>query len=261
MILAAQKAYSEFIERKAMSELNKMFNKVFATSNGFAAHIDQTEALKNSRYEIIERDAILLTWHGKQAPYWIGESELTSILSAGNLEILKLHNKHGLDLKLGLIAVCDGVYTAIACVRLKGDRFYIDSKTGESLPSVLNALVESVVFHSHYILKGYKGKAIDVPKKPLDHFDYYLRPKKGLEWFFKGSHEIIELPAEEIITMDCHVDELLDVSTNRFVCYSEAPGMQSYYCGSLTSKKENKQRFFNVFGHELKINRQIHPLS
>lgn len=258
-ILAAQKAYSEFVERKTMSELNKMF-KSFKTSNGFAAHVNQNEAIKNSRYEIIERDAILLTWHGKQAPYWIKDQELESMLSSENKSILKLHENYGLDLKLGLVALSEGVYTAIVCVRLKENRFYIDSKTGESLFDIFNALIESVTFHSHFMIQGYKGKNISLPKKPMDHFDYYLRPKKGLEWFFKGSHEVMELPAEEIITMDCHVDDLLNLKTGRFVCYSEAPMMQSYYCGLLASN-QNKERFLKVFGKELKLNKQIHPLA
>lgn len=257
--LAAQKAYSEFIERKTMGELNKMFN-AFKTSNGFAAHIDQDEAIKNSRYEIIERDAILLTWHGKQAPYWVEGQELESFLSAENMNILNLHKSYGLDLKLGLVALSQGIYTAIACVRLKGDRFYIDCKTGESLFDIFNALVESVVFHSHYIVQGYKGKSVSIPKKPMDHLDFYLRPKKGLDWFFKGGHEVMELPSEEIITMNCQVDELLNMKTGRVVYYSEAPLMQSYYCG-LLNEHQNKQRFLNVFGKEVKLNKQIHPLS
>lgn len=259
-MLAAQKAYSEFIERKSMRELNKMFTS-FKTSNGFAAHVNRAEAMKSSRYEVIERDAFLLTWHGLRAPYWIGNAELTKLLSPENFEILKLHKKNDLDLLIGIVAVSQNIYTAISCVRMTDNRFYIDTKTGDDLPDILNALVESISFNSHYILKGYVKNSISSLKKPMDHLDYYLKPRKGLDWFFKGSDGVMELPLGEITTMDCYANDLLNTTTDRFVYYSEAPGMQSYYCGKLVSMNKNKKRFESVFGKEFEVNKQVHPLS
>lgn len=259
-MLAAQKAYSEFVERKSMHELNKMF-KSFTTSNGFAAHVNQAEAIKSSRYEVIERDAFLLTWHGKRAPYWIGNAELATLLIPENFGILKLHKKNNLDLQIGIIAISQNIYTAVSCVRMTDNRFYIDTKTGDVLPDILNALVESISFNSHYILKGYCRNSVSTPKKPIDHLDYYLKPRKGLDWFFKGSDNVMELPLEEITTMDCCANDLLNITTDRFVYYSEAPGLQKYYCGKLLPVNKNKKRFESVFGKAFDINKQIHPLS
>ena len=259
-MLAAQKAYSEFVERKSMRELNKMFNS-FKTSNGFAAHINRAEAIKSSRYEVIERDAFLLTWHGKSAPYWIGNTELTTLLSPENVEILKLHHKNDLDLQIGVIAISQNIYTAMSCVRMADNRFYIDTKTGDDLSGVLNALVESISFNSHYMLKGYIGNSVSSLNKPMDHLDYYLKPRKGLDWFFKGSNNVMEIPLEDIVTMDCYADYLLNTTTDRFVYYSEAPGMQSYYCGKLLPMNKNKKRFDSIFGKDFEINKQVHPLS
>ena len=95
----------------------------------------------------------------------------------------------------------------------------------------------------------------------MDHLDYYLKPRNGLDWFFKGSHDVMELPLEEIITMDCYANDLLNTTTDRFVYYSEAPRLQSYYCGKLISANKNKMRFESVFGKDFEINKQIHPLS
>ncbi len=262
-LLAAQKAYSEFIERKAMGELNSMFGIAFKTSNGFAAHLTYEEAAESSRQEIIERDALLLSWHGKIAPYWVGEAELLPMLSEENKNIYHVHVAHKLELRIGLIAMSEGIYTALGCVKMPNGGFYIDCKSGAALAGLFDSLVESLTFLSHYIVKGYTKnlKIKTIPEKPMDHFDYYMKQRSDLDWFFKGSESVYEIPQGLIRTYDCHIDELLGVETNRVVCYSESLGMQTYYCGKLTKKSYNKTRFESIFGNSFTPNKQVHPLS
>ena len=76
----------------------------FKTSNGFAAHIDSKSAKQSSINELIERDALLLTWHSLTAPYWLTEDEAKTMIFPENLEINSKHKKLGLKLKLGIIA-------------------------------------------------------------------------------------------------------------------------------------------------------------
>ncbi len=259
-ISAAEKAYSEFIERKTMFELNKMFSS-FNTSNGFAAHPVRQQAIKNSRFELIERDAFLLMWHGKKAPYWIDGCDLTPTLNFESLEILKQHKRNGLDLRVGILAKSNSIYTAISCVRMSRNRFYIDTKSGDFLPEIINSLIESISFNSHYILKGYSSKKVRTLVQPMDHFNYYLAHRIGLDWFFKGSQDVILIPSENIVTKNCYANELLGTNTGRYVYYSESLSMQQYYCGKNFGKHLNSKRFQKVFGKSFQLNGQIHPLS
>ncbi len=94
-LIAIEKAYSEYIERKTFHELHRIFGQ-FKTSNGFAAHLDPKRARQASVHELIERDAFLLTWHSGIAPYWLTEDELKALLLPENLKINLKHKKLGL---------------------------------------------------------------------------------------------------------------------------------------------------------------------
>lgn len=265
-LLAANKAFSEFIERKALAELNKSY-ACFETSNGFAAHVDFDSAQASSRNEVIERDAFLVSWHSKTAPYWLSSDDTAKLLSDENSIILKAHFKHKLNLRIGLVAISESIITAIACVECSDTKysFYVDCKTGENLVTLANALVESVAYNSHFIIKGYREKTNfndNQLTSPMDHFNYYMQMKKNTEWFFKGSESVLEFPPEEIATFDCDIEALLGIKNlNRVVCFSESEAMQTYYCGKVSKENYNKQRFESIFGENFKPNKQVHPLS
>jgi hypothetical protein len=265
--LAIEKAYSEFVERKTFQELHRMFGQ-FKTSNGFAAHIDSKRAKQSSINELIERDAFLLTWHTAIAPYWLSESESKSLMLPENIEINSKHAKLGLKLSLGIVAKHKNVLTCIAKVKgkFKGkDFFYIDTKTGTDLITVLNALIESITFYSHFISLGHMGKNINrslKPNQPIDHFYYYLNHSISLGWFHKGSPEVMEIPVSKINTYILKPEEFLGGEClNRVVSFSESELMQPYYCGNFNLKNINLTRFQQFFDTKVKFNIQLHPLS
>lgn len=265
--LAIEKSYSEFVERKTFQELHRMFGQ-FKTSNGFAAHIDSKRAKESSINELIERDALLLTWHSQTAPYWLTQEEAKALMLPENLEINSKHKELGLKLSLGIIAKHKKNLTCIAKVegKFKGkDFFYIDTKTGTNLITVLNALIESISFYSHYIGLGHLGKStykVHQPNQPIDHFYYYLNHSIDVKWFHKGSSDVMELPARKISTYILRPEEFLGgENLKRVVSFSESELMQSYYCGKFDLDNINSNRFEQFFGTKIKYNKQLHPLS
>ncbi len=267
-LIAIEKAYSEFIERKTFHELNRMFNQ-FKTSNGFAAHLNVSNATIASRNELIERDALLLTWHSKTAPYWIECSEIKNLLTNENLELFLNHNKITLKVKFGIIATCNETITCIVSIQgqYKGKRFfYIDTKAGSNLSILINSLLESISFYSHHIDMGLLKKnsySVRTPVNPMDHFYYYLNSNVDIGWFDKGSSNVYNIPSSQIRNYSLNPQAILGVkqSLNRKVVYSESESMQSYYCGKFNSKDINTTRFRNIFGKNLIFNKQLHPLS
>lgn len=264
--LTVEKAYSEFIERKTLFALNSIFS-CFKTSNGFAAHLNFQKAKNCSLYEIIERDAFLLSWHGQIAPYWLSFSEITNLLSEENLIILTLHSRYKLSFRFGILASSNASLTAIGLVECLDEQrsFYIDCKSGPNMRDLANALIESVTYHSHYIIKGYR-KRIQFKKNqlqsPMDHFDYYLKARKEINWFFKGRSDVFEFLPNKIFSYNCNVGNLIGKKNlNRSVCFSESNQMQDYYCGKLLDTNYNRDRFLQVFGETFIPNTQVHPLS
>lgn len=240
----------------------------FKTSNGFAAHIDSKRAKQSSINELIERDALLLTWHSQTAPYWLTEDEAKALILPENLEINSKHKELGLKLSLGIVAKNKKTLTCIAKVegKFKGkDFFYIDTKTGTNLIAVLNALIESISFYSHYVGLGHIGKSTYKtckPNQPMDHFYYYLNHSIDVEWFHKSSSEVMEIPANKISTYILKPEEILGgENLNRIVSFSESSLMQSYYCGKFSMKNINLKRFHQFFDTKIKFNTQLHPLS
>lgn len=265
--LAIEKAYSEFVERKTFQELHRMFGQ-FKTSNGFAAHMDSKSAKDASIHELMERDALLLTWHSQTAPYWLTENELQALVLPENLEISSKHKELGLNLRLGILAKHGRLLTCIVKVqgRFKGrDFFYIDTKTGTNLVTISNALIESISFYSHYISLGHLSKnrnKMHPPKQPIDHFYYYLNHSIDVNWFHKGSSHVMVIPSSTINTYILRPEEILGgKNLKRVVSFSESELMQSYYCGKFSSKKINSNRFHQFFGTKIKYNKQLHPLS
>lgn len=259
--LAVEKAYSEFVERKTFQELHRTFG-LFHTSNGFAAHIDFKNSKQSSVYELIERDALLLTWHSKTAPYWLTESEARALILSENLEINYNHKKYGLKLNLGIVAKHRNVFTCVAKVEGK-NCFYIDTKTGKNIKTILNALIESISFYSHYINLGHNNNGqSNNPTQPIDHFYYYLNHSSNTKWFHKGSSNVIEISPCRINTYSINPEDILGIENlNRVVSFSESNLMQSYYCGSFDWENINLKRFHQIFGKNVKYNKQIHPLS
>lgn len=265
--VAIHKAYSEFIERNTFKFLNVSFND-FKTSNGFSAHLTSEEARLNSIYELIERDAFLLSWHSKTAPYWLQMDDYNKLLSISNNEIVKNHTDHNLELQLGIIAKTGQVLTCIAKVSGVYKRkkfFFIDTKSGENLAETLNSLVESVSFFSHHIvMKNVKLRNSNFKiKNPIDHFFYYLNNTSiSTEWFQKGSLEILELPTLKINSYELNAEKILGIrNLKRKVFLSESEDSQNYYCGFFNMRHINHDRFKKVFGYHFRYNKAVHPLS
>lgn len=266
ILLALEKAYSEFIERVTLEALYKQFDD-FTSSNGFASHVSSHKAYINSREELIERDAFLMCWHAKVGPYWISNADSLRVLSDENKQIFLKHSKLNLQIQIGIVSITGNYITAIGCVRSLGnaDFFYIDCKTGQNLGEISNLLVESISFHSHYIELGYL-KAIKNKKtrllQPMDHFNYHLKVKHDLTWFFKGSKSVIKLLPEKIETYNCNPEDVLNIAPiNRFVFYSESLGYQNYYCGKPNQQSVNIKRYSRVFSRDKIKNLIPHPLS
>lgn len=264
---AIEKAYSEFIERKTFQELHKTYGG-FNTSNGFAAHVDTKNARESSVRELIERDAFLLTWHTQTAPYWMTDAEVKAVLFDENASINSKHKELGLKLSLGIVATHNNLLTCIAKVKgnLKGkDFFYIDTKTGADLVRILNSLVESISYYTHFItFKKFTKKyhKFNKAKQPIDHFFYYLNYIEDVTWFHKSSSHVIEIPKIGINTYTFNPDDILEVKNlKRIVSYSESNSMQTYYCGKFNLDKINIDRFQQVFGAKTTYNKQLHPLS
>lgn len=265
--IAIEKAYSEFIERKTFQELHRIYGG-FKSSNGFAAHINPKNARESSINELIERDAFLLTWHSKIAPYWMTEAEVKLVLFAENLYIIQKHKNLGLKLSLGIIATHGNLRTCITKVEgiLNGKKiFYIDTKTGSDFNKILNALVESISYYTHFItLKPFSKKTLNLKKvnQPIDHFFYYLGFTEDITWFHKSSSKVIEIPKSEVNTYVFTPDNILDIKKlKRTVSFSESNSMQNYYCGPFKINKVNTSRFQQIFGANINYNKQLHPLS
>ncbi len=265
-LTAIHKSYSEYVERRCFKFLNDAFDD-FKTSNGFASHTSLKKSTNNSVFELIERDAFLVSWHGNHAPYWLSSTEIEKIVTPQNLQILANHSKSNLTIDLGIVAQTGEVLTCIC--KVKGSRkndsfFYIDTKSGNDLIMIMNSLIESISFFSHHFILGHvKSQDFKAQiKKPIDHFYYYFNNPPSVDWFHKGSSDVINLPRFSIETFVIPAADILGISNlKRYATYSESSESQNYYCGNFKNANINMLRFNNVFGKKLKFNKAIHPLS
>ena len=262
-----EKAYSEFIERRTLSELNAMFGN-FKTSNGFAAHVNCVKAMMASKNELIERDSLLLCWHSGTPPYWLTSNEIRQLLNIENFEIFKNCMKKGLDLKLGIISQNADVFTCIESAFGKYKKksfFFIDTKADFSLSGIMNDLVESIAYFAHFILLDnlhFVGKKSKKLISPMDHFYYYLKSDANIDWFKKSSRYVLNFKPIDIKVYTLNPEEILGIKDlSRDVSFAESDSMQTYYCGHFELKNINTKRFEQVFGTDIIYNKQPHPLA
>lgn len=166
-----------------------------ANSSGVAAHCDQTEAVKNALYELIERDAFSVAWYCKKVCKKISHTSLSTDLRHRLQHLSRIGCQVVfLDLTLELTPV-------IGCIILSEE--YPHTTFGcaahSCYESALTKALNEAEFIHHIWQKGARG-VVDMKdiRSTTDHGDFYathhIREFSELTWLLSGA--TVDLPKE-----------------------------------------------------------------
>lgn len=259
--IAAQKSVFELFERISFRHVSQTLG--VNSSNGFAAHMDYTQAARNACLESIERDVFFNFWLLKKSPSWISESDQ---LSNNHLFLRLRESCKSMDweLHIGVGLESKGIYVIFGVITDLRDRFGGFINTAGSLD--LDAGINSVVFTlSRYItvvknrmhnnLSLFKNEGI--PKLPVDHFEYYLDPQnfKKINWLFETGTVLPWNKKYDAIEVK-KIDIDLDFPITCVVAYAHSDHLQTYFSGPTLLNKLNFS-YRQIFST---LNLEIHPL-
>ena len=171
-------------------------SKEYKTStNGCASHFELNEAIKNAFFELIERDALMLTWFFKIKPNLITRKHLPSIVA----ENIDMWNKRKVNVLILDISI-DSIPVVLAVMYKKYKKQYIVSfgmnADIEYKDSILGAYLEAESRFVNRFLSMENEKNLDSIKPSknvktvLDHEKYYFDEKnfKNLNWLISGNN-------------------------------------------------------------------------
>jgi hypothetical protein len=269
--VALRKAWSEYMERKALREHAKLKGgngpSQPTTSNGFAAHLTETLAAQNARLEVIERDAFFWMWFSRSTPCWL-PSESLSHLQPRRLEVLKSAlESHGMWSTFGIVAQTNGFFTVVNLLESqKGDFGYAISTACKS--SIVEGL-EAVILDSF--------RLANVVVNRLSNGEPVARAVSKREGWKASSHLELSLssplvpkwlkvnPVESVIVLpeiEFEVEKILTTFDPLELYVMRAIGVNSlsYYVGETQISNLNVRRLKELGLALTELNMEVHPL-
>jgi hypothetical protein len=267
-ILALKKAYSEYAERIAYSRWK------MPTTNGLAAAPLFEMAAAAGTREVIERDALLITWLAKRPPVWLCDSDISKLPT----QIQDIHSELdslGVKLRLGVVAMSTGSTVTVAAIdgkKAKGDTFgfAFGFSANSSLASAFLSCVGEVCrYFAHVSARSRAGihpsgsvaaLVSREARSPETHLQFHLHPWNAPEdfWYWKSSPNILCLPELSIDVKT--VPQEQEFFGNIVTVLAHSPFAQQPFWGFPTIEKLNLPRF-EMCGLKPILRSEIHPLA
>lgn len=235
--IAQTKALFEMIERTVFfrTENNS------TTSSGWAAHTKIEDAILNAKFELLERDALLVSWLLKLSPKQIGLCRFP--LFESDFQLFKLGEGEGF-LILGTIlkVTNDNKMLITTCAKNLDEakeKLLADSEKAFLILNNQNLLTNSEIKSHHSSFCRLNESEYDWIYKAGTGIQYNLND-------FKFHIKTFEVP-------------LWDKSV-AFVIRSRCNQLQNLYYGNKHFKNINRNRLKELVTTSIKINRNLHPL-
>jgi ribosomal protein S12 methylthiotransferase accessory factor YcaO len=266
---AVLKAYSEWIERRAFYELAPSLG--LRSTNGLAAHPVGELAIENAKLELIERDAFLVSWLARRAPYWLSEQEIADVDPAGSLrQQVELFAANHFALKLGVIGSSQGAIVVVSAMTAQEPLWIaggaaIQTRASRNITDALLGAVQTqraaatVVWNRQRqglspLKVGPSGLL-----QPSDLLSFYLNPTNAevLSWYLNSSADAVAFPDADVAVETFTPTAAWPLTVAR----ASSPTMQDYFACGVPSDRINHQRLRSVFPGIRELNERLHPLS
>ena len=171
-------------------------NIVSSSSNGAAAHVSKEAALTGGLLELIERDALLVTWLGRRVPSRIDSSTLPEAALAAIAYLDSLGQRVDIvDLTVDLGIFCVGAIARNS----NGDwpAFLLGASAHPDPAQAVTKAVDEVLIQMLAVLDEGPEEAptSDSMRSVMDHRAFYLSPQNADLWSFMLEGQTIPLPA------------------------------------------------------------------
>lgn len=189
--VATIKSAAEAVERLVLQLANKSQHR-FQTSNGWAAHCTEDLAQQSSLFELLERDAAMISFH-HQTPFKFLRKKWWSLpLQHWDVQLRNLTPFS--ELKLGILN--EGHIPVVSAILIDREGYgLIAFASGETLEdAALKAMTEAcrmseAAFSKRFYLSSAQLKNQGARPLPHDHAVYYAHHEKLPAWIFANETE------------------------------------------------------------------------
>lgn len=168
------------------------------SSNGLAAGADLEDAALRALFELVERDAFLLTWLARLPTRRLA---VDSSLDAGTREVVRLLGEHGVTVELSLLHAGSGIPTVVALGLGDGTRWpaaFVALSTHTDPRAAARKAILELAHVGPYMVRLLAEKAY-IPATPEevetldDHALYYAPPERLAAFDLLRSGEMVSL--------------------------------------------------------------------
>jgi hypothetical protein len=268
--LALKKAVNELFERITYKTTTQSTSA--RSSNGFAAHNSFDVASESAIQEIIERDAVLVTWLIKRAPRWLEISDLIAKIKPQFKDLVFLIESLNMQVHFGVLArtgpfVTIGGYLVDSFTPSRFGLLFSSSckrTEAEATESVLLEISRGIemILSRIKLNKPTFNPVRDISeiKNSAMHLEYFLDPTnfEKAAWVFSGSASELELPYYPPQVRKITANYL--PSWDFVVAHAADSRYQDLYFGLPSSFDVNMNRIADSTYNETKLNLGIHYL-
>lgn len=234
--VAQTKALFELIERTVY---HKYSDERDQSSSGWAAHTNLEQAILNSKFEIIERDAILTSWLSKKSPVVLNE------------EFFPLFHKTFPVLQFGI-----GHDFVVLGVLLKNEsnqsRMFISVCEKDRRAAVEKLKIDSE--RAFHLLS--EPEPIDNPILKLHHDSFCKASDAEINWLFCNGSGLMY---KSFLFSQRLFEVPLWNKTTAFVSCVKSENLQELFYGKQYYKHILRKRLRSVLNRPYRINRLLHP--
>lgn len=260
--IALKKALHEYVERYYFRQY--LTSVGFQTTNGIAAHLDQSSSERSAINELLERHVFLSHWLQAIPPVWIDDPEtLGQILTAKNTILVEKLIAKNFNIRFGILAKVDEIFVAISIIKKQGETGFAVSCSSDTS---INIAMEKCLIDSIRVADLIENRKnnnmklfIDLESSqvttPEEHLEYYLNEAnwRGLEWFFETSDQVRKYDLPHVETMTWTNDTILPWKVH--VSFAISNKVQKLYFG------ETKTEYIHQFNLSQVKNFKLHPFA
>ncbi len=257
--VAKSKAISEFSERIVFFSQNDL------EFDGYAAHPTKEMAIRNSTYELIERDIFLTCWLLKIPPTIIPPLEIEALISQEYLSIYRDNNSEDFQQTIGILGISDKIITCCGFITSKKEGLPFGFILTTAAHENLSVAVQKVILdlrRSINMARTFLEE--DSSCDEFNHINFYMNPKhlKDVSWFLKPTLEK-EVKIFPTLEINSHLIQSFPIKNwPVFTARSKSTDAQKYFFGETTPEKVNLEKFKSIYNKDFRdLNLQVHPLG
>ena len=236
-LVAQRKALFEFVERMVFRQFREADDH---SSSGWAAHESLDLAKRASRFELLERDALLVSWLSRTSPRYLGLTQPDS----GGSQMHLLEFGRGSDfVVLGMLLESDN----------HRSRMLISTCSSSVTDGIEKLRVDS---ERALILMRNQGNNLPEQMR-LHQFEFCEALALDIDWLFKNGAGLIYPDIEfEYRSFEVPIWN----GKIAYVCRAHSHYLQELFYGSAKIGNINRRRLRPLLSRPYRLNRMVHPI-